>query len=304
MPETLTTLERETKTTDRTVRESSFDQTQPVMVIGTAHGDSESFPQFVSRTCRELNTFRFALATNVVNVLSRRYRRSVLGFAWSLINPLLTMVVMSVVFAALFRRDLQEFAMFVFSGNIPWQFVSGTIISGTMTIVHNETFLKKLYTPKAFFPLANVCVELFNFTFSLISLFILGAVLGLSIKWTVVFLPLVIGITFIFLVGLSLIAAIATVYFRDINHIIAVVMSVIFYAMPILYPPDQVPKNLALVFELNPFYHFIRLYRHVIYDGVIPGVFEWLIPIVIALATLAASLVLLKKTDKDIVFRL
>jgi len=117
-------------------------------------------------------------------------------------------------------------------------------------------------------------------------------------------LPLVIGITFVFLVGISLIAAIATVYFRDINHIIAVIMSVIFYAMPILYPTDQVPKNLAFVFEINPFYHFIRLYRHVIYEGVIPGLSEWVIPSVIALSTLILSLLLLKKTDKDIVFRL
>lgn len=301
MVETLTKLKEETMTAEP-VKASA--QTQSVMVIGTAYGDSESFPRFVSRTFRELNAFRFALATNVVNVLSRRYRRSVLGFAWSLINPLLTMAVMTVVFAALFRRDLHEFAMFVFSGNLPWQFISAAIISGTMTIVNNESFLKKLYTPKAFFPLANVCVELFNFTFSLIALFVLGAVLGLSIKWTVVFLPLVVGITFVFLVGLSLIAAITTVYFRDINHIIAVLMSVIFYAMPILYPPDQVPKNLAIVFELNPFYHFIRLYRHVIYEGVIPGVSEWVIPIVIALSTLVLSLLLLKKTDKDIVFRL
>lgn len=304
MVETLTKLEPETTSVRAVESSSALHQTQPVMVIGTAHGDSESFPRFVMRTFRELNAFRFALATNVVNVLSRRYRRSVLGFAWSLINPLLTMVVMSIVFAALFRRDLQEFAMFVFSGNLPWQFVSATIITGTMTIVNNESFLKKLYTPKAFFPLANLCVELFNFTFSLISLFILAAVLGLSIKWTIVFLPLVIGITFVFLAGMSLIAAIATVYFRDINHIVAVVMSVIFYAMPILYPPDQVPKNLALVFELNPFYHFIRLYRHVIYEGVIPSAFEWLIPSVVALATLTAGLYLLKKTDKDIVFRL
>lgn len=303
MVETTTTIERE-ETTAAPVKELTRNQSQPVVIIGTAHGDCESFPQFVLRTFRDLNAFRFALATNVVNVLSRRYRRSVLGFAWSLLNPLLTMVVMSVVFAALFRRDLHEFAMFVFSGNLPWQFISAAIISGTMTLVNNETFLKKLYTPKAFFPLANVCVELFNFTFSLISLFILGAVLGLSIKWTVVFLPLVIGITFVFLVGLSLIAAISTVYFRDINHIIAVLMSVIFYAMPILYPPDQVPKNLAIVFECNPFYHFIKLYRHVIYDGVIPGPYEWLIPSVIALVTLTLSLFLLKKTDKDIVFRL
>ncbi|HEY9786022.1 MAG TPA: ABC transporter permease [Candidatus Obscuribacterales bacterium] len=266
--------------------------------------EHESFFAFALRTYEELRQFKFALFTFVMNTLSRRYRRSVLGFAWSLLNPLLTMVVMSVVFASLFKRDLHHFSMFIFSGVLPWQFIQTTITSSTQSILANETFLKKLYNPRAFFPLANVCVEAFNFAFSLASLFILAAIFGLSVKATSLLLPIVIGITCIFLCGASLIMAIATVYFRDLAHITTVVLSVMFYMMPVMYPPDKLSPKLLLFFQFNPFYHIIRLYRQVIYEGVLPGVVDWLIPTLTAFGALLIGLYLLKRTERDLVFRL
>lgn len=214
------------------------------------------------------------------------------------------MAVMTVVFASLFKRDMHTYALFIFSGMLPWQFMQTSIIGSTQAIIGSETFIKKIFIPKAFFPLATVSTELLNFTLSLSSLFILALVMGLPLKATLLLLPAVIGLTFVFLCGAGLIMSIATVYFRDLAHISTVVLSAIFYLMPVIYPIKMLPPVLQTLCNCNPFYRFIKLYRATIYDGQFPTLNDWTIASLIAVGTLFLSLYLLKRQEKDLIFRL
>jgi ABC-2 type transport system permease protein/lipopolysaccharide transport system permease protein len=265
---------------------------------------SDTYFGFVVETVQELKRFKFALASFIFNTLRRRYRRSVLGFAWSLLNPICTMTVLTVVFGSIFKRDMNSFALFIFSGMLPWTFIQTSILAGSQSILGSESYLKRVYVPKAFFPLVSVGTESFNFVLSLSSLFIVAAVAGFHLHATALLLPAVIALTFLFAFGLAMLAGIATVYFRDLSHILGVAFQIAFYLTPIIYPIEQLPHRIQGICTLNPIYHFLLLFRDVIYEGKIPSALHWAIPIALTLASLGISFYVLKKTEKEIVFRL
>lgn len=263
-----------------------------------------SFFDFVIRTLTELKYVKFAFASFVINGLRRRYQRSVLGFAWSLLNPLLMMIVLTTVFSLLFNRDPKSYGVFIFTGMVPWAFVSESIISSCLSITHAENFMKKVYIPKIFFPLVTVTTELINFIFSLVSMLCLGLFLGLQIKWSIVLLPAAMLLTYLFVFGISLTMAVATVYFRDLAHLVRVLLSCFFYLIPIVYPISAIPKKYESFFMANPFSYFIMLFRKIIYYGEVPTLKEWLMPTAIACITLLMGFYVLMKREKDIIFRL
>ena len=264
----------------------------------------ESFSTFLLRNAHELMRFRFAVWTFVLNTLQRRYRRSALGFAWSLISPLLTMSVMSIVFSFLFHRDMKAYAVFLFSGMLPWSFISDTMVKGSQSIVQSEIFVKKLFIPKLFFPLVTVLSEVVNFVLAFASLCIVCAIIGAGLHWTMIFLPAVIGITFVFCVGLALLLSITTVYFRDVTHILQVALTAIFYLIPIVYPISMVTPAFQRVIACNPFFYFIDLFRQVLYLGTVPTLLQWCIPTAIAVFTVLVALYVLRAREYDLVYRL
>ncbi len=265
---------------------------------------SESFINFLKRSLFELSNLKFALTSFVVNSLRRRYRRSVLGFAWSLLNPLTTMVVMTTVFSLLFHNNPKEFGIYIFTGILPWSFLLDSITGGSLSLVDAEGFLKKVYIPKLFFPLVIVSTEAVNFIFSLSSLMFLALALGMHLSFSLLTLPLAIAILYAFNLGSALFLAISTVYFRDLTHITRQLLQAFFYLVPICYPLNVVPPKYLFLFKLNPFYYFINLFRIIICDGHFPQAKDWLIPSAIAVIVLFMGFSLLKKTESDIIFRL
>jgi ABC-type polysaccharide/polyol phosphate export permease len=265
---------------------------------------SVSFPVYVFRTLNELRFIKFAFTSFVVNNLRRRYQRSFLGFAWTLLSPLLMMVVMTAVFSLLFHRDPKTYGIFVFSGMLAWQFMSECISSSCTSITLAEAFMKKVYIPKIFFPLVTVSTEFINFAFSLVAMLFLVLFVGYQLHPTLLLLPFAMAITFVFTFGVGLSAAVLTVYFRDFTHLVRVVLSCFFYLIPIVYPMSLVPEKYQLIFKLNPFTYFIHLFRQLIYDGQVPSLQDWLIPIVIAITTSLIGMTILMKKEKDIIFRL
>ena len=264
----------------------------------------ESFFAYCARTCRELWRFRFALANMVVSGLSRRYRRSVLGFLWSLLNPLLSMIVLTVVFSAVFKQEISKFAPHIFSALLPWTMMTTTIILSSLSLIDAEGLIKKIYVPKILFPLVAASTELINFGLSLLCLFGLGMVLGFSPTPAIVALPVVIALTFVFTLGIGITLAVANVYFRDLTHIVQVLLSAMFYTVPILYPIETLPPELRNFVDWNPFYHFLKLFQEVIRDGVMPSAAELALPAMLAAGALAIGLASMKAVEKKLVFRL
>ncbi|MDR3617262.1 MAG: ABC transporter permease [Candidatus Obscuribacterales bacterium] len=263
-----------------------------------------SFPRYVFSKVNELRFIKFAFVSFVTNNLRRRYQRSVLGFAWSMLNPLLMMVVLTTIFSLLFHRDPKTYGMYMFTGLLPWQFISESIAIGCMSITNAEAFMKKVYVPKLFFPLVTCSTECVNFVLALTSMILLAMCVGLKPTFALLVLPAAIAVTFLFTFGITLCLSVGTVYFRDLTHIVKVVLQSFFYFIPIIWPLNALPEKYAHIFLSNPFTHFILLYRSLIFDGQLPPAQEWGWCIMYATLTLTAGFWVLQKKEKDIIFRL
>jgi ABC-2 type transport system permease protein/lipopolysaccharide transport system permease protein len=265
---------------------------------------TEGFWQYLLRISKDVLTYRHALRNIVNNNVQQRYRRSFLGILWSFLNPLLNLAVMSAVFSLLFNQDPLQFSIYQLSGLVTWSFMSSAILSGTQALIGAEGFLKKLYVPKVMFPLILVCTEIVNFCFGLFGYYSIGLILGLHLSLTHFFLLPAVLIMSVFVLGLVLIFSTITVFFRDIAHILQVVIQGVMWCTPIFYKMDFIPEHSRAWFKFNPFFHFVQLVRALIYENRLPATQEWVIPIVMAMTTLMIGLVVLKRAERIIVYRL
>ncbi len=218
-----------------------------------------SYLQYTRLRLGELFKYRYALKNAVISNLKRRYRRSTLGFAWSLLNPLLTMAVLALMFGTIFHQKYQTFSVYVFSALLPWNFIAQTLLQGTESFVNNESSLRRIVLPKIFFPLVTVCTEMSNFMLSLASFLVLGLLLEVHYSWTLLVIPVAALITSILAFGLAISMAVLTVYWRDLQHIMSVIVQLLFYTVPIIYPLQSLSESLHWIVQLNPFYYFIEL---------------------------------------------
>jgi ABC-type polysaccharide/polyol phosphate export permease len=272
--------------------------------IYLTHGFRDPLVMRASREIQSLWRYRACLPTFVANNLKRRYQRSVLGFIWSLLNPLLMMTIMTLVFSVFFKRDPRDFALYVFSGLLPWSFMTATMTAGCGSIVEAESFLKKLPVSKLVFPLVLASTETANFFLSLVALAILGLALGLPFHLSALALPLAVLPIIAFTFGVTMFLAVITVYFRDIAHIVGVALGGLFYLTPILYPLNAVPEHIRVFYGLNPFFHLINVLRVVISDGRLPTVNEWACAWALALVALLTGMTVYLWRERDIIYRL
>jgi len=226
----------------------------------------------------ELLRYRQLVAMLVVRELKVRYKRSVLGLLWTMLNPLLLMVVYTVVFATIMRTAERNFAIFVLSGLLPWLFFSVSLVQGLNSIIANQELIRKIRIPQAVFPLSVVGSNLVNFTLSLLPLLLLMAVLRQPISPALLFLPLAMLILAIFTTGATLLLATFTVFFRDVRHLTEVLLQMLLYLSPVFYDLQVLPQRdvwwfraLQLVLRLNPLSYLFALVRDPIFYGRLPA---------------------------------
>jgi ABC-type polysaccharide/polyol phosphate export permease len=268
--------------------------------------EHSSFKNTLIRDYRDLVTYRYAIYNFVGSNLRARYRRSILGFLWTLLNPLFTMAILAIVFSTVFQSSVKNFSIYIFSGLLPWSLISNSMIGGSMSIVLGEAYLKKVYIPKFFFPLITVGVEVVNFLLSLLSLFFLAILLGAKVSWGLLMLPVALILTALFIFGLVLFMSIITPYFRDLSHITQLVFTALFYLTPIIYPIEVVAKShrLLTIIKLNPFLYFVDLFHVIIYQAAIPDTAAWLICLGLTIISLTIGTIVFKSREKDVVYRL
>lgn len=257
-------------------------------------------PSFVE----ELYLSRNVLYQLVAQQLILRYRRTALGYFWTLINPLLMMTVMAIVFSALFKADLKTFAVFLFAGMVPWNFFSAVVTQSGTAFINNEGLIKKIYLPKALFPVSVASALLIDSLFSFIALFVIIIVLGGTISWALLFLPMSYFFLFVFAIGFGLVMSVATVFFRDLQYVMTIVMQALFFLTPILYKPDALAGKVRWLIELNPVTPFISLFRAPLIDGNLPSSSVLLQAATISFATMAVGLFVFLRQEKSIVYRL
>jgi ABC-type polysaccharide/polyol phosphate export permease len=253
---------------------------------------------------RELVRFWPVIQNMVVQELRVRYQRSILGFVWTLLNPLLMMVTLSCVFSQF--TQIEHYSLFLFAGMVPWGFLSNSLNEGAVCIISNEGLIRKIYLPKLVFPVAKVLNNLVTFALSLGALFLLLGPLGARLSLPMLFLPIAIGLFAVFVLGLSLIVATANTFFRDCGHLVSVFLQAWYFLTPILFPinRNQFSENTRWRFLFNPAYYFIELFHEVLYAG------QWPRPGLVAAAALIAATslgigyVIFKSHEDKMVFRL
>lgn len=219
---------------------------------------------------RDVQKYRELIWALALKELTIRYKRSVLGFLWALLNPMLLMIVMSVVFSTIMPAGIHHYAVFILSALVPWMFFSQSLTYAVESIVGNADLIKKVAVPKIVFPVAAVLSNIINLLLSLIPLALIVVVMGHPFYWTWVMLPLYIVALSIFTLGCSLLFATANVYYRDVAHIVQILMNIWFYLTPILYTIDQFPARFRWLFKLNPIIFVLNDFRLSVYWGMLP----------------------------------
>lgn len=245
--------------------------------------------------------YRFLLRELVVNDIKLRYRRSVLGIIWSVLHPLMMMVVLTLVFSNLFKSDIPYFPVYVLSGRIIWDMYSQSTMQSMSSIVGNAGLIKKVYVPKYIFPLSRCLSTLVNTGFSLIAMLIVMLIVGVKITPVLLLLPLALLYVLLFAVGVGMLLAALTVFFRDVSYLYEVLLTAWMYFTPLFYPASVLPEHLQFIFKINPLYYMVDYFRQIVMYQTFPSMSENLICLSIGIITFILGFyVFYKKQDKFI----
>ena len=251
---------------------------------------------------RETYRYRELIWALALKELKIRYKRSVLGFLWALLNPALLMLVMTLVFSTLMRFDIPHYPIFLLSVLLPWTFFSQSLAYSVESIVGNGDLIKKVRVAKLVFPVAAIVSNLINLGLSLIPLAMLVPLMGHTFYWTWLYLPVPLLALVLFTLGMTFFFATANVYYRDVAHILQVVLSVWFYLTPIFYSLDFIPAKHRWIFKLNPLIYFVNGFRLAVYYGMLPKAPSIVASFVCGFVSLFIGFAIFRKYQDDFVF--
>ncbi len=237
----------------------------------------------------------FVLTSLVSKDFKLKYRRSILGVAWSVLNPLLMMIVMSVVFSAMFRFEIENYPLYLILGTILFTLMNNSTNSGLMSIIDSAPLIKKIRINKTIFPVQKVIFELVNFVISLIAVVIVLLFFQIIPTANVLFLPLLLVYMTMFCTGLALLLAALAVFFRDIIHLWTVFCLAWTYLTPIFYPLENLPEWLQEAMAFNPMYQYVTYFREIVLYGTTPSLETNLICLGMAAATLLVGIVVFRR---------
>lgn len=217
--------------------------------------------------------YRDLLKLLVSKNIKLKYRRSWLGYVWSILNPLLIMVVMTVVFSAMFKRSIENFPVYLFCGQLLFNYMKTSTTQSIFSISRNAALLKKTYVPKYLFTLARITSGLVDLFLSMGALVIVLIATKTKITWYALLFPFVLIQLYVFCVGLGLFLSQANVFFKDTQFIYNAVVTAWHYLTPLFYPLDALPEQLQwIISHLNPMFFFISQFRSLIYAGTLPDI--------------------------------
>jgi ABC-2 type transport system permease protein len=219
-----------------------------------------------------------------------------------MLHPLLLMAILTVVFSHIMNRSMQDYAIFLFCGLLPWQFFSTTVTGSLDAIRSNLSIMEQVPIPKFIFSLSKAFSELINFVLSIVPLIFLMIILGRDVSWTVLALPLVLFPLFLLSIGLALLFSATNVFFEDIRHLSSLLFRGLFYLTPIIYSRNDLPEALVNYLVFNPMFHIVEFMRDLFYHGMLPELSTYLISLAVSLLILAVGLWVFKKTEDKFVY--
>ena len=244
--------------------------------------------------------YREMLINMVRRELRGKYKGSILGFLWTFINPLLQLVVYTIVFSNIMRMGVSNYEIFLFVALIPWMFFSTSVLSGAGSIIYNQSLVTKIYFPREILPLSVVTSNFINMIYC--SVIVLAVVLfyHMNLNLEVWFmLPVIAFIEYILVIGIVLIVSALTVYFRDLEHILGIIIMAWQFLTPVMYPESFVPSQYQAILYLNPMTPIIISFRDVLYYGKMPVVVNLVYAFLWSLIIFICGFLLFGKLQKD-----
>ena len=250
-----------------------------------------------------LNRNWFTIVSLVSKDFKLKYRRSVLGIAWSVLNPLLMMLVLAAVFSNILKLgdEIQNFPMYLILGNVLFSLMSDSTSSAMWSILESAPLIKKIRVSKMIFPIEKILFQLVNFTISLIAVVIVMLFFQIPPTWNLLALPLLLIFMTLFCAGLGMLLAALAVFFRDICHLWGVVITAWTYATPLFYPIGMLPEWMQAAEAFNPMYHYVTYFRDIAMYQTLPGFSEQVVCFSMAAVTFVIGLIVFKATEKKFI---
>lgn len=258
----------------------------------------------VVKQFKEIYEYREMIFSLVRKDLRGRYKGSVLGFFWTFLNPLLQLVVFTLVFSIIMRADYEQYYLFLFVALVPWMFFASSVQDGSTSILRDKEMVKKIYFPREVLPIATVTSAFVNMLLTFIVIFVVLLISGRGINPVALLcLPVVMLVEYIFALGIALIVASVTVYLRDLQYILGIIVMALQYMTPVMYGVDMVENAdvghwMVVLFNLNPMTSIIKIYRQILYYKEIPDLQILLLALAMGIAFILFGEFLFKKLQK------
>ena len=232
--------------------------------------DSSRLPPAYLRELYELVRYRDLVVQLVSRDIRTRYKRSVLGVAWTFLNPLLMMAVLTLVFSRVFRGDIQHYAVYLLSAQLVWIFFAQSTTQAMNSLIWGGALITKIYLPRSVFALSQVGAGLVNLTLALVPLLLISFVSGAPITWALLWLPVPMLLVACFALGVGLVLSTVAISFPDVVEMYQVALTAWYFLTPIIYPVAALPDSMRWLMNLNPAYYLVEAFRAPVYAGLSP----------------------------------
>jgi homopolymeric O-antigen transport system permease protein len=266
--------------------------------------DSSRLPRPFLRELQDLARYRDLIVQLVSRDIRTRYKRSVLGVGWTLLNPLLMMAVLTLVFSQLFRADVRHYAVYLLSAQLIWIFFAQTTTQAMNSLTWGGALVSKIYLPRSVFAVSQVGTGLVNLGLALVPLLFITVVSGVPLTWALLWLPIPMLMMACFALGIGLLLSTLAISFPDVVEMYQVILTAWYFLTPIIYPLSALPESTRSLMSLNPAYYLVEAFRGPVYAGTAPEPTALVVGGVAAVVSLVAGWLLFTSAADEIPARL
>ncbi len=254
----------------------------------------------MKETANTIRQYIFVIRELTGREIKRKYARSSLGIIWSVLSPLLFMVVLSLIFSTMFKRSIENFPIYYLTGQIFWTLFSGATNASMTALVDNKSLLLKAKLPKQVFILSRIYTSLVNFGFTCIAYVLMLLVFRIKPSLTMLLFPVDVIFMLLFSMGIGYILSVAYVFFADIKYLYSVFLTLLMYLSAVFYPLTSLPEGMQKVIGCNPVYVFIAFSRTCVMYGEMPDVIMWIKAVCWSIGSFLIGYIVFKRKENQV----
>ena len=248
---------------------------------------------------KNLYAYRELLKSNTKKEIIGKYKGAWLGILWSLLNPILMLLVYSFIFPYILKVQVENYTMYLCVALLPWNFFTSTITLGTYVMITNGHIIKKVYFPREILPISVVVSGTVNFLITCIVMVLFLFAGGIGISWYIIFFPLILFLQMLIMMAITFVLSACTVYIRDLEHLVSLGLMMLFYGTPIVYTMETIPKSISWILYLNPMTTIVTAYRDILYYQQLPNFNHLLIFGIISVVAFVFGYHIFKRLERN-----